>query len=860
MAVIKLMKFGGIAPSVDPRNLPPDGAQIAQNLDLRFGDFRPAKGLGSTVATVPTGSRSIFRTPGGTWLSSLTDTNYVNGQIPDAASERVYLTGRSAYPEAWQSAAYRRLGVPAPDVEPVVDLVSNSQFDEEAATSAQKAAATAVVNSILAVDSQVYLGNAVPPNGAAPPAYDPDYAKVALHLSFDALVSSQFVDQSPQQRATTKESGVAFLNDNTGPLGVAGAGCANFTGGVGGITFSEIRRWRSEADQTWTIDVMLTASTNREFISLQSRDFNLRELATYTTSGDTWQVIGASSYGGRNNEDLRCKRTSGADALTAGVPAHLSVQNTGTAMEVYLDGVLCGSVPYTLGLELSCVGRSTQHSGYAFTGKMDEFRVTLGVRHTGTFTPPTIPYPTSNTPAGTYLAHGALATLPTDSGRDAAYLVRLVASGGGFVTVNAADAYLRDPPFVGSQVTYSSNPWWAVALKGFRADGLTVTQAAISTAIAAVDNPASPGTPLLTSGQVATLAPLLFAAYDALHGDILLMVTAINTAQAELRTELARTTPVAATVAAKVAALTAASDALTAYFAAIETQLRTILAANESTLFGAINSAVVTLNVSTRAYITTFLSDWDEESAPSPPSELLTLDQNDGVTVTTAAAPTGRHIVAWRLYRSTTTSTGSIWSLVADTDASGAIVRDGVFIGFDIAQRTYTDLQPDEKLQEPCETITWAEPPDNLQGLVGMPNGIMLGFFGSTLCACEPFAPYAWPVQYQLTLEYPIVAIGVFGQTAVVLTTGFPYFVSGADSASLSSQKIEVPQSCLSARSVAQVDGGVVYASPDGLCLASPSGISVLTQGAFSKADWLAAVTSGAIGAFHDGAYYLFTG
>ena len=48
-----------------------------------------------------------------------------------------------------------------------------AQFDESAASEAQIAAATAVVEAIKAIDTQVYLGNAVPASGGAPPAFDP---------------------------------------------------------------------------------------------------------------------------------------------------------------------------------------------------------------------------------------------------------------------------------------------------------------------------------------------------------------------------------------------------------------------------------------------------------------------------------------------------------------------------------------------------------------------------------------------------------------------------------------------------------------------------------------------------------------
>lgn len=859
MASIKITQFGGLAPSVDPRNLSPDGAQKALNLDLRFGDFRPTKGLGASVATVPAGSRSIFRTPSGVWLNSPTITNWVNGQIPDAASERVYLTGRSAYPEAWQGGIYRRLGVPAPTTKPTVEAVTNAQFDAAAASLAQETAAAAVVSSILAVDAQAYLGAAVPPAAASPSITDPDYAKVALHVSFDTLTGGQFVDQSPQHRALLKGAGISQVTDSLGPLGASGGAgyMLSSSSSSGGIVFDEIRRWRDEVDATWCVEFHVTAAVTYDFLSIQSLGYNLRELGG--SGGSGWGSLIASTYTGRTNEDFRCRRTGGTAALPAGVPTHVALQCTGSAVECYIDGVLCGSIPYALGLEMSYLGHSQYGSG-DFSGKMDEARVTLGIRYTGAFAKPTLPFPTAALPTGVLLAHGVIPETPTDSGRDAAYLVQLSPSGGSYETTAPGDAYLRLTPFTGTQLTYMTLPYWAVALKGWRADGLTVTEAAISAAIAAVDNPASPGTPLLSAPQVATLAPLLFAAYDLSTGTLAAMVAAINTAQAELRAELARAVPVPATVAIKVTALATASDALTAYFAGIDAKLRLILAANESTLFGSIQSAVVSRDVQTRTYIVTYLTDWDEESAPSPAADLLSVDQNDAITVTAPAAPTGRNIVGWRLYRSASSSTGANWAMVADATAANAIVRDGVFFGFGISNRVYSDSLPDEKLQEPCVSLTWAEPPEDLQGLVGMPNGIMVGFFDQTVCFSEPFAPYAWPINYRLSVEFKIVGIGVFGQTAVVLTKGFPYYGSGADSASMSLQKIEVPQACMSAATIVPVDGGVMYASPDGLCLASAAGVSVLTQESFSKSDWQASVTAGAVGAFHDGSYYLFTG
>jgi hypothetical protein len=314
-----------------------------------------------------------------------------------------------------------------------------------------------------------------------------------------------------------------------------------------------------------------------------------------------------------------------------------------------------------------------------------------------------------------------------------------------------------------------------------------------------------------------------------------------------------------ALTANRIADLATATKAIEDYFAGMDAELRKVLAANASLIFGAITSLVVSRLLETRGYIVTYITDWGEESQPSLPSELLTIDQNDAVQITVPAPPAGRNIVGYRVYRSSTTNNGAAFQLVDAKAASNAVLLEGAFDYLTFANRVYLDTAKQEELQEECPSLIWAEPPENLQGLVGMPNGIMLGFFGKTLCACVGYRPHAWPVEYQQTLEYDIVGIGVFGQTAVVLTEGHPYYVSGADAASLSAQKIEIPQACIAKRTIAEVEGGVMYASPDGLCLASPSGVQVLTQGAFSRDDWQALVNASAFGGYSDGSYYLFT-
>lgn len=258
-----------------------------------------------------------------------------------------------------------------------------------------------------------------------------------------------------------------------------------------------------------------------------------------------------------------------------------------------------------------------------------------------------------------------------------------------------------------------------------------------------------------------------------------------------------------------------------------------------------------------RFYIMTYVTAWGEESGPSPVSSLVEVDQNDVVRGAPNNPPAGYGITKFRYYRTNTGNAAAAFQFVDEVVFSGASLDPVNANSTNPAHLTYAvDDKKSTELGEVCPSVTWLTPPSNMRGLVGMPNGIMVGFFDNTVCPCENYVPYAYPVEYQMTTEYPIVGIGVFGQTAVILTQGNPYFCTGSDAASLSLQKIETPQACVSASSIASSDGGVIYASPDGLCMASSQGVQLITENHFTHEDWTAMNPSSIIGAIHELTYY----
>lgn len=224
----------------------------------------------------------------------------------------------------------------------------------------------------------------------------------------------------------------------------------------------------------------------------------------------------------------------------------------------------------------------------------------------------------------------------------------------------------------------------------------------------------------------------------------------------------------------------------------------------------------------TRAYVETFVTDWDEESRPSPVSSLITLDQNDSASLELATPPTGRHISKRRLYRSATGTSQSAFRLQGE---------------YPIATVSVVDTLPDDQLNDVCATFGWLEPPAGLQGLIGMANGLMLGFIDFTLYSCEPYAPYAYPAKYDKPLPYRIVGLASLRQSAFVGTNAYPYLVTGSDAASLSEERLPDLIPCASARSMVAVGGAVFYASHDGLALYENGRVTIVSNG-IDRAAW----------------------
>lgn len=301
----------------------------------------------------------------------------------------------------------------------------------------------------------------------------------------------------------------------------------------------------------------------------------------------------------------------------------------------------------------------------------------------------------------------------------------------------------------------------------------------------------------------------------------------------------------------------------------------------------------------TRFYCYTFVSDWNEESAPSPVSAQVTgkvdgtwsltsmdasppniasitgathaagvvtvsmsgntfLRAGEQVTIASVVGMTDLNGV-WTvlgtpaanqftvtLTTAQTYSSGGTWTRV---NAWGACTKriyrtDGTKADFQLVAEgvtaaTYSDTTLAVNI--PGDSLisqNWILPPAALTGLVSMSNGVMAGFSGNVVSMSEPYQPHAWPEQYQFKIADEIVGIAAFDTHLVVATKGVPVVLSGYEPSQVTVTKHIKPFPCLSRASVCSVGDGVVYASRGGMVRADLSGAAVFTGPLFSPADW----------------------
>lgn len=248
-----------------------------------------------------------------------------------------------------------------------------------------------------------------------------------------------------------------------------------------------------------------------------------------------------------------------------------------------------------------------------------------------------------------------------------------------------------------------------------------------------------------------------------------------------------------------------------------------------------------------RAYVVVFVAEFHgvaEESVPSPPSALITVLPGDVVELSYLPQPVAPHHVTRKdIYRTASDGSMTQYFFVSSVPAD--------------AER-FLDNVPDEELGEVLGSAGYYPPPADMHSLAALGNGMMLGASGRQLCVSEIYRPHAWNPLNQMTLPYPIVGIGYYETTAVVLTERNPHLVTGNRPDYLSERELPLNQGCVSKRSIVSAADGVYYASPDGLMRIGVNGPQLITAPYFTRDEWRALNPQSLLGCVFEGSYFGF--
>lgn len=326
--------------------------------------------------------------------------------------------------------------------------------------------------------------------------------------------------------------------------------------------------------------------------------------------------------------------------------------------------------------------------------------------------------------------------------------------------------------------------------------------------------------------------------------------------------------------------------------------------------------------VTPRSYVYTYYTAWDEESVPSEPSPSVYVKEGQTVTVT-GLPTTWTHGAGYqetglkvRVYRTVVSTAGTEYYRVGEmplvAPTAGTYSRVGTLVtvtmtahtlttgdhvtldfttgtatdgGYTVTvvdantftivdtatgatsgnvtrtAGTFTDNIDVETLDADLilESLDYDQPDASMQGMLTVHNGMIIGFFGNTICFCEPNKPHAWPIKYRRQIDAQIVGLGAFGSTILVLTDKTPWKLEGNNPEAMYMQRTDFILPCLSKRSIVNIGFGVMWSSAGGLAVFSSSivGTDYLTKNVHSWTTWPASVTPSAlVGQYYRGRYF----
>jgi hypothetical protein len=239
-----------------------------------------------------------------------------------------------------------------------------------------------------------------------------------------------------------------------------------------------------------------------------------------------------------------------------------------------------------------------------------------------------------------------------------------------------------------------------------------------------------------------------------------------------------------------------------------------------------------------RSYVYTYFID-GEESAPSPPTQPLTIKDGDSVLVGIPVLET----VGVALYRSVTG---------ARTGGEDRREPQSIYLLVDLIFPSATEIYyyEDTKLMRnlghELTTQEMMPPPEGLRGFTHVKStGVLAAIGGNQVFFSENFEPYNWPLEYVLTLPHRAINIGSLDTSVFVTTSSRAYVIKGMQACEgregrdVLDTDHPYPDIGRGHRACASTPFGLIFATLEGLAqLSSDSKVKIISSPWFSATQW----------------------
>lgn len=228
-----------------------------------------------------------------------------------------------------------------------------------------------------------------------------------------------------------------------------------------------------------------------------------------------------------------------------------------------------------------------------------------------------------------------------------------------------------------------------------------------------------------------------------------------------------------------------------------------------------------------RSFTYTYVSTFGEESGPYLNADGSALPshkmyEGDKVKMTGFVLPSGNYAMSEGKFRIYQTNTAGNFVRVATVPAT---TLEYVWVNTDP-----TGAQLISGLSMP--------PVAEMKGACLTSYGYMVGFAGHTVYCSDTYLYHSWPSTYARPCKYEVLRVFPAPEGAYVLTTGGPYMLIGTDPSNTQLVEVQTDDVCLSASSICDLGGAVAFASQNGICILSSSGVERVTDGIFNHLEW----------------------